>query len=124
MKRVSLRLPEQALEEVEQYESDHDVSRSQALRELVESALADERGQDVDERLQSVRAELEEKENKITELRNQLQAVNSRERDVDELVEYVEEERQLQQRREERRDAPAWTRAKWWLFGRSRKESD
>ena len=73
MKRVSLRLPEQALEEVEQYEAENDVSRSEALRELVESAIADERGQDVDERLQSIREELEAKENKIAELRNQLQ---------------------------------------------------
>lgn len=43
--------------------------------------------------------------------------------DVTELVEYVEGERALQQRREERRDAPLWTRAKWWVFGRDRDES-
>ena len=41
-----------------------------------------------------------------------------------ELVTYVEEERRLQQRREERRDAPVWTRAKWWLFGRSTDDAD
>ena len=38
-----------------------------------------------------------------------------------ELVEYVEEERLDRQRerehREQRRGAPAWRRAKWWLLG-------
>lgn len=34
-----------------------------------------------------------------------------------ELVEYVEHERRLDQQREERREAPVWRRAKWWLFG-------
>ena len=34
--------------------------------------------------------------------------------DVGELVEYVERER---------RNAPAWRRAKWWLLGRSEGEA-
>jgi hypothetical protein len=35
------------------------------------------------------------------------------------LVRYVEEERAIQQRREARRDAPLWRRARWYVFGRS-----
>ena len=42
---------------------------------------------------------------------------NPNDRDVDEIVAYVDEERAMQQR--ERRDAPLWTRAKWYVFGRS-----
>jgi hypothetical protein len=59
-------------------------------------------------------------------LRRELRAANARQDDVGELVEYVERERSLQERREERerkreerRDAPVWRRAKWWLLGRS-----
>lgn len=50
-------------------------------------------------------------------LRRQLQAVNARQEDVGELVEYVEQERKLDQQRAQRRQAPAWRRAKWWLLG-------
>lgn len=34
-----------------------------------------------------------------------------------ELVRYAESEREAAERREDRRGAPAWRRAKWWLFG-------
>lgn len=36
------------------------------------------------------------------------------------LHEYVEQERELQRRREERRDAPTWRRAKWWVVRQER----
>jgi Arc/MetJ-type ribon-helix-helix transcriptional regulator len=34
-----------------------------------------------------------------------------------ELVRYAESEREAAERREDRQSAPAWRRAKWWLFG-------
>ena len=43
--------------------------------------------------------------------------------DVGELVEYVERERSMQEQERERRNAPAWRRAKWWLLGRSEGEA-
>jgi chromosome segregation ATPase len=62
------------------------------------------------------------------DLRRQLQAVTSKERNVDELVEYVEEERAIQQRREqrerERRQANALRRAWWWLAGEPGDDAD
>jgi Arc/MetJ-type ribon-helix-helix transcriptional regulator len=61
---------------------------------------------------------LPEVERERDQLRDQLAAVNARQDDVGELVEYVEREKALQQRERERRDAPAWRRAKWWLLGR------
>lgn len=57
-------------------------------------------------------------------LQRQLAATNARQDDVDDLVAYVEEERRDRQRARERRDAPAWRRAKWWLFGRSRDDNE
>jgi hypothetical protein len=43
---------------------------------------------------------------------------NRRNDEVTELVEFVEAEKSLVEKREERRSAPAWKRAKWWVFGR------
>jgi hypothetical protein len=47
-----------------------------------------------------------------------------------ELVEYVEHEKSLQERREEReteraarRNAPIWKRGYWWVFGRGEQDA-
>lgn len=80
-------------------------SKSEAVRSFIQ------RGEEATRRIDAL-------ENENERLRRQLQARNAREDDVTELVEYVEQERTLRERREERRDAPAWTRAKWWLLGR------
>lgn len=50
-------------------------------------------------------------------LRRQLAATNQRIDEHQELVEYVEEERRDRQRDRERRNAPVWRRAKWWVLG-------
>jgi len=89
-------------------------------------AEAEERGTDraalIREALDS-RSELADCQSEVDRLRSELRATNARQEDVGELVEYVERERTLQERREERRDAPAWRRAKWWLFGRGEGEA-
>ena len=93
--------------------------RSEQVRQL-----SDLVGDEYDDRSKAVRALLDrgfEYEDVAAErdrLREQLAATNARAEDVGELVEYVERERELQRRERERRDAPAWRRAKWWLFGR------
>ena len=66
-----------------------------------------------------LRSDYDDCQREVNRLRRELRAVNSRQDDVGELVEYVEEERRLQRQREERRNAPVWRRAKWWAFGRS-----
>ena len=109
MKNVTVRLTEEYVETLDEEANDSDLSRAEYLRELIE------RGREAE----ATQQELEATQARVKDLRRQLQQANSRERDVDEIVTYVEEERRLQQRREERRDAPVWTRAKWWLFGRS-----
>ena len=90
------------------------MSVAEVLRKRIEQGMVYE----------DLERELEQTEARVEDLRRQLQQTNSRERDVDEIVTYVEEERRLRQRREERRDAPVWTRAKWWLFGRSTDDTD
>lgn len=51
-------------------------------------------------------------------LRNGKRALIDAREERQELVEYVEDERERQRRREDRRNAPVWRRAKWWVFGR------
>lgn len=50
-------------------------------------------------------------------LKDQLAATNQRIDDTKELVEYVEEERELQRQRQQKENAPVWKRAKWWVLG-------
>ena len=107
MPHLSLRVSDDLLDALDAEAEDEGVSRSDYIRNTLEN-----------------RDRVEELERENERLRRQLRAMNSRERDVDEIVTYVEEERRLQQRREERRDAPVWTRAKWWLFGRSTDDAD
>ena len=93
--------------------------RSEQVRQL-----SDLVGDEYDDRSKAVRALLDrglEYDDVAAErdrLREQLAATNARAEDMGELVEYVERERELQRRERERRDAPAWRRAKWWLFER------
>lgn len=46
-----------------------------------------------------------------------LTAANSRQDDLGEVVEYVEGEKSLAERREERGRAPVWRRFRYWLLG-------
>lgn len=100
MERLTIRIPEEIAEEIEERVAADDVSQSEAARRLLR------RGSEYDR----IRRERDR-------LRDQLAARNAREEDVGELVEYVEQERRLNQRREQRRQAPVWRRAAWWVFG-------
>lgn len=99
----------QAYEHRRDHKREHDWEL--ALRERENERLREAYEQQIDEL---------ERENE--RLRQQLAARNAREDDVGEIVEYVEQERELQRRREQRRDAPIWRRAKWYVFGRDREE--
>ena len=41
-----------------------------------------------------------------------------------ELVRYTQSERDAAERREDRSRAPAWRRARWWLFGTTEDDAD
>ena len=105
MPHLSLRVSDELLADLDAEADERGVSRSDYVRNTLEN-----------------HQQVEELERENERLRQQLQATNSRQDDVGELVEYVEEEREIQQRRAERRDAPVWRRAKWWVFGRSSDE--
>lgn len=104
MERLTIRVPEELLEEIERIQDADDVSQSEAARQLLR------RGSAYDE-VKTERDRLE---------RQYRQLIEQREEHT-ELVEYVEEERDLKRQRERQRDrrrtAPVWRRAKWWFLG-------
>ena len=51
------------------------------------------------------------------DLRRQLTEANARNEHVDDLAEYVEEERCLQREERARRRAPLWKRIEWFVLG-------
>jgi hypothetical protein len=104
MESVSTRLDNETHQYVRETADERDVSQAEVLRELIEKGVEYDDLERENERLQ----------NRVRKL------IDTRE-EHDELVEYVEEERLDRQRerdrREQRRSAPAWRRAKWWLLG-------
>ena len=102
MQQLTVRVDDETAEAIDERASDSDVSTSEAVRELLRLGFDHER----------LQAE-------VDDLRRQLQAVNRRESEYQELVEYVEQEKSLKERERERRDAPLWRRARWFVFGRA-----
>jgi Arc/MetJ-type ribon-helix-helix transcriptional regulator len=112
MSRFTIRLDDDLTETIEDaVERGEFDTKAEAVRHYLRRGLGRD---DVEAELEAVKAERDE-------LRNQLQAVTRQQRDVDDLVEYVEEERQLQRRRADRErqkeTANVLRRAKWWLTG-------
>jgi len=100
MQSVSTRLDDETHDAIEALAEDRGTSKSAVVRDLVDKGLeyddlADERDRLLDE----------------------LQATNRRVDEHGELVAYVEDRREAERRREARRSAPVWRRAKWWVFG-------
>lgn len=107
MEQIAARVPEEIDRAIEAFSDENDCSRSEAIRTLLERGVEYDDLQTENERLRSEKRTI----------------INQRDEHT-ELVEYVQAERDLQQRREERRDAPLWTRAKWYVFGRDRGDGE
>lgn len=100
MEPVTIRLPDDTHRTLADEAKENDMSMSAVAREYVRKGMEYDDLKTENERLQ-----------------RQLATTNARQDDVDEVVEYVEREKQMQQRREERQSAPVWTRARRWIFG-------
>lgn len=100
MERLTIRVPEEILDEIERIETADDVSTSEAARRLLRRGTEYERIREERDRFE-----------------RQYQQLVAQREEHDELVRYVEQERDLQQQRERRRSAPVWERAKWWVLG-------
>ena len=101
MESVSTRLDDETHRLVRETAEERGVSQAEVLRELIEKGVEYDDLERENERLQT----------RVRKL------IDTREEHT-ELVEHVQEERVDRERERDRRDAPAWTRAKWWLFGR------
>jgi metal-responsive CopG/Arc/MetJ family transcriptional regulator len=109
MGRFSVSVDDDLQNDVEEYaEEHHDGTRSHAVEELLR------RGLEYGDRVDELETEIEHAEARAEDLRRSLQAVQERQDDVGELASYVERERTLE---EQRREASAVQRARWWLFG-------
>jgi predicted transcriptional regulator len=105
MGRFSVSINDEVQERVEEVaEEDHDGNRSAAVETLLRRGLE----------FEDVVNERDDLEARLEDLRRQLATVRSREGDVDELVEYVETERSLQERRAR---AGLMTRLRWFVSG-------
>ena len=102
MGRLSVSLNDEQLAWIEEKVEDGDAyeSKSALVRECIQ------RYEQVDEL-----------EATVNDLRNQLQAANRENENVEELAEYVQGERELQREERERRRAPLVTRVKWLIWG-------
>ena len=99
---LTVTLSEDRYERIENMVESGDVSsKSEAVNRLID------RGERVNQ--------LEARNN---QLEQKLSVANAQSDRVDDLAEYVEGERKLQQRERERRDAPLWKRLEWFVFGR------
>lgn len=100
MPQASARISEEKEEQITAFSDENGLSKSEAIRTLLKRGL-----------------EYEELQTENERLNNSLRRLVDQRKEHSKLVEYVEEEQSLQQHREERRAAPVWQRAKWWLFG-------
>ena len=101
MAHLSLRVDDELIDELDAEADERGVSRSDYVRNTLEN-----------------RHRADELEARLDDLRRQLREANSQRDDVDEIVEYAQKEKEVAERREERRDAPLWRRMRWYVFGR------
>ena len=140
MEPVTLRFSADTIDSLDDEADEHGLSRAKYVREVVRNrheadAVRDEYEAKVDQLRDEYEAKLEQlrDEHKATtdELRDELgdlrtendrlrrekrQVLDVREEN-DELVRFAEAEKDRRDRERDRRSAPAWRRAKWWLLG-------
>jgi Arc/MetJ-type ribon-helix-helix transcriptional regulator len=104
MQQLTVRVPDETAEAIDERANDSDSSQSEAVRELLRLGFDHER----------LQAEADD-------LRRQLQAVNRRESDHQELVAFASERRSMleadRRLRNLRRAAPIWRKVWWSIFG-------
>jgi metal-responsive CopG/Arc/MetJ family transcriptional regulator len=111
MAQTTLRLPADMLDALDNEADEHDASRSEYIRDIL--ASRHEHDGMHDEYTRRI-AELERENERLHRERRQL--LDQRD-EHQELVRYADNERQMEQRREQRRQANILRRAWWYLAG-------
>jgi Arc/MetJ-type ribon-helix-helix transcriptional regulator len=106
MDRITVSLPEERVNEIEARVQDDDTydSKSHYVRECITE-------------YESLLQRVEDLEQEVDRLENEKRTLISDREERTDLVEYVERQRDLEREEREKRNAPAWRRAKYWLFG-------
>lgn len=100
MGKISLRVSDSLLDELDAESDEIGVSRSEYIRNTLAS-----------------RNDSEELRRENERLRNEKRTLIQQREEHTALVEYVEDERQIQERREQRQQRNVLRRAWWWLAG-------
>lgn len=137
MEKVSVTMPAETLEailervqgEEPEAETGEYQTRSEAVRELVTVGLEHEEvvaelETDYETSIEELENEISRLEARVDELTAQLQHEREREAEVEDLVVAAERETTLLERDRQRRQAGAWTRFQWWLWGEPEGEDD
>lgn len=114
MKNVTIRAPEELVDEWDEEAGERGDNRSDYLRNMI--AL----GRDYERLEADHEQDIEQLEARLDDLRRQLREANRRNDEVGELVEYVEDQRSMER---QYREAGLLTRAKWKLTGMPSEES-
>lgn len=100
MGSVSTRLDDETEQDIREIAEERDESIAAVVRSLIEKGRQHEQLKAENERLKQ-------------EKRKLIQQLDENQ----EMVEYLGEEQRLLKKREKRKNAPIWKRAKWWVFG-------
>ena len=120
MNRITITVPEELDERLEGLVEDGEYeSKSEAVRGLIgerDTSVSEYEGRmrEYDRRVSEYEERIDELKTERDRLERKLTAANDPQDDVGELVEYVETEKTLSERKAH---AGITTRAKWWLFG-------
>ena len=108
---VTFKLDAETLKEIDQETDERDITRSEYLREIIDSRY----------KTDDLQAEIRAREQMIERLENEKRTLIQNRKEHTELVEYVQEEREIQRQRQnleyQRAEAGLLTRTKWWMFG-------
>lgn len=122
MDRISVTLPSETVSRLSDAVDESYDNRSEAVRELLEKGFEYEKRitkleQEYEDHITELEEQVENLERETERLQNEKRLILEQREEHTELVEYIEEERDSDRRDHERRQAPAWRRAKWWLLG-------
>lgn len=111
MEQITVRLPEEMLEALDEEADEHGVSRSEYIRATLASRNDDA---DDESEVERLRDEVAELERDVERLQNEKQLILQEREEKAELAAYVEEERTVEQ---QWRQAGLGTKLKWRVFG-------
>jgi|APHM01.1.fsa_nt_gi Ribbon-helix-helix protein, copG family. len=111
MEQITLRVPEDTLAALDEEADEHSDSRSKYIRDVLDSR------NEHTENMDDMREQIDALETELERVRNEKRLILEQREEKNELARFAEQERTARERREQRRAAPAWRRAKWWVFG-------